>query len=152
MGAIMCAATRARTASSRILKNRIWKLMVEHLRVAARFSGRSAIDVLGGCVGLGDSFDLVMTASPVVRSGAIGLKDVKITTDARFLLHPAGAGRVGAEHFEGFENRGVAIRLAKCWSSRAARIRPELAAFDLTEIRIKPDALVLVIEFRMVIK
>lgn len=30
--------------------------------------------------------------------------------------------------------------------------QPELVAFDLTEIRITPGALVLVIEFRMVIK
>src|SRR5580692_6846753 len=47
------------------------------LRVGARFSGRSAIGVLGGCVGLGDSFDLVMTATPVVHAGAIALDGVK---------------------------------------------------------------------------
>ena len=29
--------------------------------------------------------------------------------------------------------------------------QPELVSFDLTEIRLTPDALVLVIEFRMVI-
>src|ERR1700688_3687101 len=30
------------------------------LRVSARFSGRTAFDMLGGCVGLGDSFDLTL--------------------------------------------------------------------------------------------
>src|SRR5580704_13359233 len=50
------------------------------LRVSARFSGRAALDLLGGCIGLGDSFDLTMVAAPVVRNGAIGFKDVKVTT------------------------------------------------------------------------
>jgi hypothetical protein len=76
------------------------------LRVAARFSGRSAIDLLGGCVGLGDSFDLVMTATPVVRAGAIALKDVKVTTTREsYYIRKVRAG-AGAEHLEGLENRG----------------------------------------------
>src|SRR5437879_1114264 len=45
------------------------------LRVTARFSGRSALDVFGRCVGLGDSFDLNLTALPVAKSGAISLQD-----------------------------------------------------------------------------
>src|SRR5216684_3682551 len=50
------------------------------LRVTARFSGRSAFDLFRGCIGLGDSFDLAITASPVPRNGAIAFKDVKVTT------------------------------------------------------------------------
>jgi hypothetical protein len=50
------------------------------LRVTGRFSGRTAIDVLGRCVGLGDSFDFTMLATPVVRDGALGLTDVNINT------------------------------------------------------------------------
>src|ERR1700735_936743 len=30
------------------------------LRVSARFSGRTALDMMGACVGLGDSFDFTM--------------------------------------------------------------------------------------------
>src|SRR5271155_5601587 len=50
------------------------------LRVSARFSGRTALDLFGGCIGLGDSFDLSIAATPVVRSGAMGFKDVKVST------------------------------------------------------------------------
>jgi hypothetical protein len=121
------------------------------LRVGARFSGRSAIDVLGGCVGLGDSFDLVMTASPVVRAGAIALDDVKITTarESYYIrrVRAALAGSISKDLK--IEVREQARKLLE---QPGGSYQPDLAAFDLTGIRIKPDALVLVIEFRLVIK
>jgi len=49
------------------------------LRIAARFSGRSALDLFGGCVGLGDSFDLTITAVPIPRNNTIALSEVKVT-------------------------------------------------------------------------
>src|SRR5512142_3460512 len=41
------------------------------LQVAARFSGRSAMDLFSRCVGMGDSFAVTLTAIPVPRKGAI---------------------------------------------------------------------------------
>ena len=49
------------------------------LQITARFSGRSALDMFGHCVGLGDSFDFTMQATPIVRNGAMGLADVSIS-------------------------------------------------------------------------
>jgi hypothetical protein len=123
----------------------------DRLRVAARFSGRSAIDVLGGCVGLGDSFDLVLTAAPVVRNGAIALKDVKVTTarDSYYIRRVRAALAQSISKDLKIEVRDQARKLLE---QPGGAYQPELAAFDLTEIRITPDALVLVIEFRMVIK
>src|SRR5512143_4017862 len=43
----------------------------ERLRVAARFSGRSAMDLFNRCMGMGDSFTVNITAVPVPRKGAI---------------------------------------------------------------------------------
>lgn len=123
----------------------------ERLRVAARFSGRSAIDVLGGCVGLGDSFDLTMTATPVVRNGAIALKDVKITTarDSYYIRRVRVALAQSIAKDLKIEVRDQARKLLE---QPGGAYQPELAGIDLNEIRIKTDALVLVIEFRMVIK
>src|SRR5580700_808309 len=50
------------------------------LKVRAKFSGRSAVDVLGRCVGMGDSFDLTIVASPVARKGVIAMEDVRVST------------------------------------------------------------------------
>jgi hypothetical protein len=50
------------------------------LKVVAKFSGRSAVDVLGRCMGMGDSFDLTIVASPVARKGVIAMDDVHVST------------------------------------------------------------------------
>jgi hypothetical protein len=85
------------------------------LRVRARFSGRSALDVFNSCVGLGDSFDLTLTAAPAPHDGAIVLRDVNVSTvrDSYYIR----------------------------------RVRAALG-----EIRVTPGALVLVIEFRVIVK
>jgi hypothetical protein len=38
------------------------------LSVKARFSGRAALDLLGRCIGLGDSFDVTILATPYYRA------------------------------------------------------------------------------------
>ncbi len=61
------------------------------LLMKARFTGRSALNVVGQCVGLGDAFDVVITAMPVYRKGAIGLQEVKVASGGKSgLLHPQG--------------------------------------------------------------
>lgn len=121
------------------------------LRIAARFSGRSAVDLFGGCVGLGDSFDLTMTAAPAVRSGAIELKDVRIATarDSYYIRRVRAAlARSIARDFK-IDVRDQARKLLE---QPDGAYRPELAAFDLTAVRIAPAALVLVFDFRLLIK
>jgi hypothetical protein len=53
------------------------------LQVKARFSGRSALGVLGGCVGLGDSFDVTIAATPYFHDGRMALKDVDVSSNGR---------------------------------------------------------------------
>src|SRR5438309_4173600 len=50
------------------------------LHVSARFSGRTAVDMMGACMGLGDSFDFTMLALPIVKNGALAFKDVSVST------------------------------------------------------------------------
>ncbi len=57
----MCAERRRRTASSPISKLRTSAAADGRLRSRRKFSGRSAMDLFGRCVGLGDSFDLTIT-------------------------------------------------------------------------------------------
>src|SRR5664279_6310026 len=40
-----------------------------HLRIRAKFTGRSALNVIGQCVGLGDAFYVVVTATPQYHDG-----------------------------------------------------------------------------------
>ncbi len=122
------------------------------LRVSARFSGRTAFDVLGGCIGLGDSFDLTIVAAPIVRNGAMGFKDVKVTTTKEsFYIRRVRTGITGAFAKDvKIEVKDQARKILE-QAREGATYKAELASFDLTEVRVKPDALVLVVDFRLVV-
>jgi len=124
------------------------------LRVTARFSGRSALDVLNRCIGLGDSFDLTLSATPVVKNGAIALKDVNVSTprDSYYIRRVRAAlARSVARDFK-VEVRDQAKKLFEADAPPSALYKQELAAFDLGEIRVTPDSLILVFDFRLVVK
>lgn len=53
------------------------------LIVRAKFSGRSALDVFSRCVGLGDSFDVVVRMTPYADKSILRLRDVQVTSDGR---------------------------------------------------------------------
>ena len=48
------------------------------LIVRARFTGRSAMDFLGRCVGLGESFDVIILATPYADKTLLRLRDVVV--------------------------------------------------------------------------
>jgi hypothetical protein len=122
------------------------------LRVSARFSGRAAFDVRVGCIGLGDSFDLTIVATPVVRNGAMGFKDVKVSTtkDSYYIR------RVRAALTQSFAKDvkiDVTDQARKILEQQreGASYKVEMASFNLTEVRITPDSLVLAIDFRLIV-
>jgi hypothetical protein len=122
------------------------------LRVSARFSGRTALDVFGGCIGLGDSFDLTIAATPVVRSGAMGFKDVKVTTtkDSYYIRRVKAALMQAFAKDVKIEVKDQARKIVE-QAREGSSFKTELASFDLTEVRVKPDALVLVVDFRLIV-
>jgi hypothetical protein len=131
------------------------------LRVQARFSGRSALDLMGRCVGLGDSFDLTITGTPAPHNGAMVLRDVKVSTprDSYYIRRVRAALAQSISKDFKIEVRDQARRLLEQQDDTSSNAAPkdslfkqELAAFDLGEIRVTRDALVLVIEFRLVVK
>lgn len=121
------------------------------LRVKARFSGRTALDVFGGCVGLGDSFDLTLTAAPLPRDGAIRLGAVNVATvkDSYYIRRVRAALAQSISKDFKIEVRDQARKLM---NQPGASYQQELASFDLGEIRVTAESLVLEIEFRVVIK
>jgi hypothetical protein len=123
------------------------------LRIVAKFSGRSALDVLGTCVGLGDSFDLTILASPVPRKGFIEMENVKVTTvkDSYYIRRVRAALQQSfAKDFK-VDIREQARKLLE-QPRENATFQQELTDFDLAGIRVTADALVLEIEFKLVVK
>jgi len=127
------------------------------LRVSARFSGRTALDMMGACMGLGDSFDFTMIASPTVKNGALAFTDVGVSTprDSFYIRRVRLALIDSFSRDFKIEVRDQARRLLEQpppLPSPKPLYQRELASFDLRGVRVQPDALVLVMDFRLVVK
>lgn len=127
------------------------------LRVTARFSGRTALDMFGGCVGLGDSFDFTLLAVPVVKNGALAFNEVNLSTrrDSFYIRRVRQALTSSFSRDFKIEVRDQARHLleqAPAPGSAKPLYREELASFDLRDVRVQPDAVVLVMDFRLVVK
>jgi hypothetical protein len=123
------------------------------LKVTAKFSGRSAVGMFGRCVGLGDSFDLTILVSPIARKGAIAMDDVQVTTakDSYYIRRVRAALKDSfAKEFK-IDIRDQAKKLLEQPGS-SSTYKQELTDFDLSAVRVTPEALVLVVEFKLVVK
>jgi hypothetical protein len=129
------------------------------LSLKARFTGRAALDVLGRCIGLGDSFDAYITAVPYYHNQSIGLKDVRVEGRA-----PQGTPRTGyyvrrvcaalgdslRRQFE-YRVGDQARRILEQTAPQTA-YRQELLDFSVPQIRVMPDALIVTVDFRLAVK
>jgi hypothetical protein len=124
------------------------------LQVTARFSGSSALDLFSRCVGMGDSFNLTITAVPVPRKGAIGFDDAQVSTprDSYYIRRVRTAMAQSFDKDFKIDIRDQARRLLEQPASSNPLYQQELKDLDLTGIRVTPDALVLVIDFKLVVK
>lgn len=123
------------------------------LKITAKFSGRSAMDVLGRCVGMGDSFDLTILASPVARKGVIAMDNVQVTTakDSYYIRRVREALTQSFGKDFKLDVREQAKKLLEQPGGNAS-YQQELNGFDLNDVRVTADALVLVVEFKLVVK
>jgi hypothetical protein len=124
------------------------------LRIRAKFTGRSALNMFGQCVGLGDAFTAAITAVPQYKDGYIGLTNVTAASEdhtgyyvrrvcaalssslTRDFRYPIGAAAKSA-----LEDPGAQPNYPR-----------ELRNFRVTEIRVTDDALVLVVDFELTVK
>ena len=124
------------------------------LRVTARFSGRSALDLFGKCIGLGDSFEASITAVPYYQDGVLRLKDV----------HVVGKGR------DGFYIRRVCAALTESLRTQfkyrlfddaklilerkrdGTVYSQEVVRFHVPSVQVTSDAVVLTLDFALAVK
>ena len=124
------------------------------LRMKARFTGRSALNVVGQCVGLGDAFDLVITAVPVYRNGAIALQGVKVTSEGKsgyYIRRVCEAMQASlARDFQ----YALEVEARKMLEEGAVPpgYKREARKFAVPDIRVTNDALVLQVDFELTVK
>jgi len=123
------------------------------LRITAKFSGRSAVGLWGLCVGMGDSFDFTLLATPVARRGALGLDRIDLTTgrDSYYIRRVRGALTQSFQKDFKIDVREQARKLLEQGPENAA-VKRELKDFELFGVSLTPDSVVLEVEFRLVVK
>ena len=119
------------------------------LRIRAKFSGRSAWDLLGQCVGLGDDFRVVITARPAYSDGHLRLQDVAVTSDGKtgmYIRRVCAAMSSSLARDFRYPLEAEARKLLEDGGKR------ELRGFKAPEVRVSSDALVLVVDFELRVK
>ena len=122
--------------------------------IKARFTGRSALNFVGQCVGLGDAFDVVITALPVYKSGAhcVAGSEGDERRQER-ILHPQGLRGDAGQPGQGLQIR-AGTGGADAAGSPAAQpgYKREVRKFTVPDIRVTNDALVLQVDFELTVK
>jgi hypothetical protein len=124
------------------------------LRIRARFSGRSSLNMLGQCVGMGDAFSVVITARPLYRDGAIRLRDVTAASDGKtgfYIRRVCTALSSSLERDFRYPIESEARKLLEDPGGPSGYPR-ELRRFHIPEIRTSDSALILVIDFELAVK
>ncbi len=124
------------------------------LRMKARFTGRSALNVVGQCVGLGDAFDVVITAVPVYKNGAIALQEVKATSEGKsgyYIRRVCVAMQASLAKDFKYALEAEAQKLLEEGAAQPGYKR-EVRKFAAPDIRVTNDALVLQVDFELTVK
>jgi len=119
------------------------------LRIRAKFTGRSSVNVLGQCVGLGDAFRVIVTARPQYKDGRLRLREVVSETDGRtgFYIRRVCAGlSASLERDFAYPLEDEAKRLLEEGGKR------ELRGFKVPDVRVSSDSLVLTVDFELRVK
>jgi len=124
------------------------------LHIRAKFTGRSALNMLGQCVGVGDAFTVLIAARPQYRDGNVGLASVTATSDGRtgFYIRrvcdslASSLGRdfrypLAAEAQKALQDPGTQPEYQR-----------ELRKFRVPDIRVTEDALIIEVDFELTVK
>ena len=124
------------------------------LRIHARFTGRSALNLFGQCVGLGDAFNLVITTRPEYKDGNLRLADVKVASDGKtgyYIRRVCSIMSGSLAHDFKYPIESEARRMLEDPATRPGYKR-EVQSFSMPSVTVAADALVLQIDFRLTVR
>jgi hypothetical protein len=104
-------------------------------------------------VGLGDAFDLVISALPVYRRGALALQEVKVTSEGKsgyYIRRVCEAMQASLVKDFSYPLDAEAQKMLE--EGSAPGYKREVRKFTVPEIRVTDDALVLQVDFELTVK
>ncbi|HEX3746380.1 MAG TPA: hypothetical protein VHW09_20725 [Bryobacteraceae bacterium] len=124
------------------------------LRIRARFTGRSALNVIGQCVGLGDAFEVVILATPQFRDGNIVLTGVTAASDGKtgfYIRKVCSILGTSLQRDFKYPLSAEARRILEDTTGQPGYKR-EVRDFQVSGIRVTDDALVIDADFALIVK
>ncbi len=124
------------------------------LSIQARFTGRSALDVLGQCIGLGDDFWLLILATPHYQAGRLRLKDVSVVTNGKDSMYVRSVRQKLGQSLERefFYQLDTDARRLLEEARPGAPYKLQVSDFGISQIGITDQALVLTLDFTLAVK
>lgn len=124
------------------------------LRIDAHFSGRSAQSFFGRCIGMADSFDVQIVARPQYRDGSLALSNVHVESPGRdsFYVRRVRASMADSLNKQFKYNLAADAKRILEEPKPNSPIRQELRQFDVREIRVLPDSVIFVLDFRLAVR
>jgi len=124
------------------------------LVIRAHFTGQTAWDLFGRCVGLGDSFDLKIATTPYFKAGDIRLSNTRAVPESSGGLYVRQVCFSLASTLNREFRYPLAADLKR--AVQDAGIVPEyprdLRRFEVTRIAVSDSAVVLTVEFALAVK
>jgi hypothetical protein len=125
----------------------------DRLQLRVNFSGKTALSMLGRCMGIGDSFELVLIAKPVAKGGAVGFEQFVVSTprDSFYIRRVRAALVETLDKDLTIDIMAQARKLIE-FPQQAGKFQQEIKDLRMSGVRVAPDALVLAVDFKVVVK
>jgi hypothetical protein len=124
--------------------------------IKAKFTGRSAIDMFGHCVGVGDAFHLTVFGVPIFDKGKVSFKDISVETERdSFYIRKVRQALMQSlsRQFEyNLQNDAKTLLEGRQQIEPNPLYKREMIKFDVTQIRPTDNALVLTVDFVLAVK
>jgi hypothetical protein len=123
------------------------------LRIRALFTGRSALNIAGQCVGMGDAFTVLITATPAYKDGNIVLQNVIVTGDGKTGFYIRRVCTVMAASLSHDFKYPIAATAQKILEDpvNLPTYKREVRNFRVPAIRVAEDALVIELDFELTV-
>lgn len=125
----------------------------DRLQLKVNFSGKTALDMFGRCMGVGDSFELTLNARPVAANGTVGFREFVVSTprDSFYIRRVRAALIETLRKDFRIDILQQARKLIET-PQRVGSYEQEIRDLRLNDVRVAPEALVLGVDFKVIVK
>jgi hypothetical protein len=126
----------------------------DRMQLKVKFTGQTALDMFGHCVGMGDSFDLTISAKPVVdKGGEVGFENFTVMTprDSFYIRRVRGALVETLNKEFKLDIMAQTRKLVEA-PQPLGKFQQQVSGLKLSGVRVAPEALVLAVDFKVTVK